>query len=133
MKRTPRHRLLAALLTLCALIVGAMLPIGGVISAASAATNCPNGEGTFCFLAISAPESVVTGQVFTVHVAVTTDGTTVAKSDPCSRVAVTLFISDGEERTVTYTADTSGGTATFNEGVTYPGFPSLHATASNTG
>ena len=45
-------------------------------------------------------------------VAVTTDGTTVAKSDPCSRVAVTLFVSDGEESTVTYTANTSGGIAT---------------------
>jgi len=133
MKRNPRHRLLAALLTFFALIVGAMLPIGGVISAASAATNCPNGEGTFCFLAISAPESVVTGQVFTVHVAVTTDGTTVAKSDPCSRVAVTLSVSPGTEGPDIYMSNTSGGIATFNVVVTSSGFHSLDATASKTG
>jgi hypothetical protein len=133
MQRTARHRLLAALLTFFALIVGATLPIGGVISAASAATNCPNGEGTFCFLAISAPESVAVGRVFTVRVAVTTDGTTVAKSDPCSRVSVTLLVSDSEESTVPYSANTSGGIATFNVVVTTPGFHSLDASASKTG
>lgn len=137
MQPIPRHRLLTALLTFFALIVGAMLPIS-VANAAS--TNCTtiSGEGgTFseCFLDISAPQSVVTGQPFTVHVAVTTDEsrTVVAKSDPCSRVSVTLLVSDGEENTVTYSANTSGGIATFNVVVTTPGFHSLDASASMTG
>ena len=67
MQRIPRHRLLAAVLTFLSLMAIAMLPIGGFVSAASAATNCPNSEGTFCILAISAPESVATGRVFTVY------------------------------------------------------------------
>src|SRR5438477_7799114 len=101
MKRNPRHRLMAALLTLCALVVGAMLPIG-FASAASPSTSCPPGfveEGppvSNCILAISAPESVPAGRVFTVLVAVTTDGSTVATSDPCSRVDVNLLVFVGE-------------------------------------
>ena len=137
MKRNPRHRLLAALSTFVSLIVVAMLPIS-VASAASTDCSTISGEGgpvSECFLDISAPKSVVTGQPFTVHVAVTTDEsrTVVAKSDPCSRVAVTLFVSDSEESTVTYVANTSGGIATFNVVVTTSGFHSLDATASKTG
>ena len=137
MQRIPRHRLLAALLTFVSLIVVTMLPIG-VASAASTDCTTISGEGgpvSECFLDISAPQSVVTGQPFTVHVAVTTDEsrTVVAKSDPCSRVAVTLFVSDGEENTVTYVANTSGGIATFNVVVTTSGFHTLDATASKTG
>ena len=119
MQRIPRHRLLAALLTFVSLIVGAMLPIS-VANAASPSTTCSTtfGEGgpvTECWLDISAPQSVVTGQPFTVHVAVTTDEsrTIVAKSDPCSRVAVTLFVSNGDGSD-SYVANTSGGIATFN-------------------
>jgi hypothetical protein len=133
MQRIPRHRLLAAVLTFLSLMTIAMLPIGGVVSAASAATNCPNEEGTFCFLAISAPESVPAGRVFTVLVAVTTDGTTVAKSDPCSRVDVNLLVFAGEgPPSASYTAKTSGGVATFNV-VVGPGFNELEATATKTG
>jgi hypothetical protein len=131
MKRNPRHRLLAALLTFVSLIVGAMLPI----SVANAApTNCTTGDGTLCFLDISAPQSVVTGQPFIVQVAVTTDEsrTVVAKSDPCSRVTVTLVVSLSDDP-VTYTANTAGGIATFNVVVTTSGFYSLDATASKTG
>jgi hypothetical protein len=137
MQRIPRHRLLSALLTFVSLIVVTMLPIG---VATAASTDCTTifGEGgpvSECFLDISAPQSVVTGQPFTVHVAVTTDEsrTVVAKSDPCSRVAVTLFVSDGEENTVTYVANTSGGIATFNIVVTTSGFHTLDATASKPG
>ncbi len=134
MQRIPRHRFLAAVLTFLSLMAIGMLPIGGFVSAASAATNCPNSEGTFCFLAISAPESVATGRVFTVMVAVTTDGTTVAKSDPCSRVDVNLLVSDIEaETSVLYVAKTSGGIATFNLIVTNPGPYSLDATATKPG
>jgi hypothetical protein len=136
MQRIPRHRLLAALLTFFALIVGAMLPIGGIVSAASAATNCPNGEGgPFCILVIFAPESVPTGQVFTVHVAVTTDGFTVAKSDPCaSKVLVRLEV-DGpsSEGTPPFLSSQSvnakAGIATFNVSVDNPGSYQLVATA----
>jgi hypothetical protein len=134
MQRIPRHRLLSALLTFVSLMVVTMLPIGGFVSAASAATNCPNSEGTFCFLAISAPESVATGRVFTVQVAVTTDGSTVARSDPCSKVDVNLLVSDIEaENSVLYVAKTSGGVATFNLIVTNPGPYSLDTTASKPG
>jgi hypothetical protein len=128
---------LAALSTFISVLVVAMLPIGG---ASAASSNCTtfSGEGSpfsECFLDISAPKSVATGQPFTVHVAVTTDEskTIVAKSDPCSRVAITLFVSDGEESTVPYVANTSGGIATFNVVVTTSGFHTLDATASKTG
>jgi hypothetical protein len=137
MQRIPRHRLLAALLTFLSLIVVAMLPIG-VASAASPSTSCPTvfpeGEGTpfsNCILAISAPESVATGRVFTVQVAVTTDGSTVAKSDPCAKVDVSLFVSDGDG-SATYVTKTSGGIATFNVVVTNSGTHTLTATATNT-
>ncbi|HEV2040579.1 MAG TPA: hypothetical protein VGT81_11125 [Casimicrobiaceae bacterium] len=136
MQRIPRHRLLAALLTFLSLIVVAMLPIG-VASAASPSTSCPTvfpEEGTpfsNCILAISAPESVATGRVFTVHVAVTTDGSTVAKSDRCAKVDVSLFVTDGEG-SATYIAKTSGGIATFSVVVTSSGTHSLTATATNT-
>jgi hypothetical protein len=132
MQRIPRHRLLAALLTFVSLIVVAMLPIG-VASAASPSTSCPNEEGTFCILAISAPASVPTGRVFTVLVAVTTDGSTVAKSDPCAKVDVNLFVSDGEDSSVTYVSKTSGGIATFNVIVMNTGEHSLDATATKPG
>jgi hypothetical protein len=133
MQRIPRHRLLAAVLTFLSLMAIAILPVGGVVSAASAATNCPNEEGTFCILAISAPASVATGRLFTVLVAVTTDGSTVAKSDPCAKVDVNLVVSFDEEGSVLYVAKTSGGVATFNLIVTNPGSYSLDATATKTG
>ncbi len=139
MKRNPRHRLLAALLTFFALIVGAMLPIS-VANAASPSTSCPTffpEEGapySDCILAISAPESVATGRVFTVLVAVTTDGSTVAKSDPCAKVDVNLVVSQIEaESSVLYVAKTSGGVATFNVIVTNPGPYGLDASATKTG
>jgi hypothetical protein len=137
MQRIPRHRLLAALLTFFALIVGAMLPIS-VASAASPSTSCPPGfveEGPpgppTCILVISAPESVPAGQVFTVHVLVTTDGTTVAKSDPCaSKVLVRLDVEGGDESFNSYFANAKAGIATFNVSVAHPGSYSLFANAA---
>jgi hypothetical protein len=137
MKRNPRHRLLAALLTFFALIVGAMLPIS-VASAASPSTSCPPGfveEGPpgppTCILVISAPESVPAGQVFTVHVLVTTDGTTVAKSDPCaSKVLIRLDIEGGDESFNSYFANAKAGIATFNVSVAHPGSYVLVANAA---
>src|SRR5437868_4133718 len=141
MQRIPRHRLLAALLTFLSLMAVTMLPIGGVASAASPSTSCSRffdeGGGTFaqCWLDISAPKSVVTGQTFTVQVAVMTDAsrTVVAKSDPCSRVAVTLFVSDGDNTVIVPPANTSGGIATFSVVVMTSGPHFLDASASKTG
>jgi hypothetical protein len=138
MQRTARHRLLAALLTFFVLIVGAMLPIRGIVSAASAATNCPNGEGgPFCILVISAPESVPAGQVFTVQVAVTTDGTIVAKSDPCaSKVLVRLEldgVSEGPFFISSQSINAKAGIATFNVSVQNPGRYELIASAGVVG
>jgi hypothetical protein len=140
MQRVPRNRLLAGLLTFFSLIVGAMLPIS-VASAAS--SNCPtfSEEGTFseCILVISAPTSVPTGQVFTVHVAVTTDGFTVAKSDPCaSKVLVRLEV-DGPSTEgpppflSSQTVNAKAGIATFNVSVDNPGSYQLTATAGEFG
>jgi hypothetical protein len=132
MQRIPRHRLLSALLTFVSLIVVTMLPIG-VANASSPSTTCPNGEesGPNCQLVISAPESVPAGQVFTVQVAVTTDGFTVAKSDPCaSKVLVTLDVFQGESFVASYSANAKAGIATFNVSVADPGFYSLSANAS---
>src|SRR5438552_17758944 len=136
MQRIPRHRLLAALLTFLSLIVVAILPIG-VASAASPSTTCPSDP--FCILVISAPESVVAGQVFTVQVAVTTDGFTVAKSDPCaSKVLVTLDV-DGPSTTTegppvfpflsTQSVNAKAGIATFSVSVASPGSYQLVASA----
>jgi hypothetical protein len=138
MKRNPRHRLLAALLTFVSLIVGAMLPIS-VASAAS--SNCPtSSDGDFtsseCILVISAPESVPAGQVFTVLVAVTTDGFTVAKSDPCaSKVLVTLEV-DGPSPIEgsppflsSQSVNAKAGIATFSVSVQDPGAYQLVARA----
>jgi hypothetical protein len=142
MQRIPRHRLLAALLTFLSLIVVAMLPIG-VASAASTSTTCPSDP--FCILVISAPESVPAGQVFTVQVAVTTDGFTVAKSDPCaSKVLVTLevdgpsFVPEEEGSPVfpflsTQSVNAKAGIATFSVSVQTPGSYRLVASAGVVG
>ena len=135
MQRIPRHRARAALLTFLSLIVVAMLPIG-VGSAAAASTSCQAGEGgPICYLAISAPQSVVTGQTFIVQVAVTTDEsrTVVAKSDPCKNVEVSLLVSDGEGFQPLHVAQTAGGIATFDVIVNNPGPHTLTATASKPG
>jgi hypothetical protein len=132
MQRIPRHRLLAALLTFLSLIVVAMLPIGGFANASSPSTTCPNGEesGPTCILVISAPKSVPAGQVFTVQVAVTTDGTIVARSDPCaSKVLVTLDLFQGESFVTSYSVNAKAGIATFDVSVANPGFYSLVASA----
>ena len=90
MQRIPRHSLLATLLAFLSLIAVAILP--SVASAAPA--TCPNNDGIECILVISAPDSVPsTGEPFTVKVAVTTDGKTVAKGDACaSTVHVDLLV-----------------------------------------
>ena len=92
-----RRGMFAAVVSL-ALAATVLIPISGVASAASTSTTCPgvpseSGPIPTCVLVISGPESVQVGVAFTVQVLVTTDGTTVAKSDPCaSKVAVTLDV-----------------------------------------
>jgi hypothetical protein len=128
-----RQYLLPALLAILSLVSLAALPIGSVAHASSSNTTCPTGEesfGHFCELVISAPESVAVGQLFTVQVAVTTDGTTVAKSDFCaSKVAITLAVTDNDS-TLFYSANASAGIATFTIGVSSPGFHSMTASAN---
>jgi hypothetical protein len=126
--------LLTAAAAILALMAVAIVPLGGVASAASNKSNCPNGEGgPFCILVISAPESVVAGQPFTVKVFVTTDGTTLARSDPCgSKALVTLDVSQGDSFTE-YSARASGAVATFTVTVTDPGSFSLEAFAGEEG
>ncbi len=134
MSSVPRvRRRLSAVLTSLALVAAMLVPLGGVASAASASTTCPVGEGgPSCELVISAPESVLTGVPFNVQVLVTTDGHTVATSDPCaSKVAVELGVSDGEKTLATYTANASAGIATFSLTIPSDGSYRLEASAGS--
>ncbi len=119
------RRSLTAVLASLSLAATVLFPTAGVASAASTSTTCPSGEGTVCYLKISGPESVLTGVPFTVQVLVTTDGSTLAKSDPCaSKVAVqlTVFRDFGESTSSTvYVANASAAVATFT--VTIPSGP----------
>jgi len=109
-------RRLGAPLASFALAVAVLLPAAGVASAAASPAKCPLSDGASnCVLVISAPASVVTGMAFTVQVAVTTNGTTVARADPCaSKVPITLDVYG----VGTYTETASAGIASFN--VTVP-------------
>ena len=130
MQRVLHHRLLAALLAALSLMAVTIPANVGVASAASTSTTCPSDP--FCILVISAPESVLTNQVFTVQVAVTTNGTTVATSDPCaSKVLVELDVIAGESLVATYYANASAGTATFSISVSLDDFYTLEATATS--
>ena len=110
MQRIPRHSLLATLLAFLSLIAVAILP-----SVASATPpTCPDDDGIECILVISAPASVPADQPFTVKVFVTTDGTTLARSDSCaSKVEVRLNVSDGDSYDQSYFANASAAVATF--------------------
>jgi hypothetical protein len=149
MHRVPRRRLLAAILAAISIAAIAVPPIGGIAGAATGnppaaqdaalaapsasppPTVCPdNGEGDFfCQLVISAPESVLTSTLFTVQVRVTTDGVTLAKTDPCgATVVVSLGLTEGVEGPVTtYTAAAKAGLATFSLMVGTDNFYSLRA------
>jgi hypothetical protein len=83
-------------------------------------------------MSISAPASVLTGTTFTVQVIITTNGTTVAKTDPCvSKAPVTLDVYEGETYLETLQATASAGIATF--GLTFPDDATynLYARATN--
>jgi hypothetical protein len=144
MKKSLLNRPLSTLAAMLALTAAAFLSFGGAASAAPPTTICPHDEGTFCDLAISAPESVGAGQPFTVQVAlgvVTFVGDTevftpLPPKDPCtSNVVVTLniFITEGPP-IATYTANASKGVATFNvAGLPASNFVELDASAMQTG
>ncbi len=126
-----RRRLSAVLLSIATVVALLIVPLGSVATAASTSSSCPSGEGTQCILKISGPESVQTGVPFTVQVLVTTDGTTVAKSDPCaSKVPVTLALTDGESTISTQTVNASAGIATFSLTISNDGSYDLNASAS---
>ena len=119
---------------LCFLIavVMAAFAFGNIASAASSNSSCPSGEENtfFCTLVIFAPESVVAGQPFTVKVFVTTDGTTLARSDSCgSNVVVHLDVNEGESFLTEYSAKASGAVATFTVTVNNVDSYSLNAFA----
>lgn len=113
-------RRLGASLTSFALAVALLLPAAGVASAATSSTRCPPSEGGVgCVMVISAPASVVTRTAFTVQVLVTTNGTTVARTDPCgSRAPITLNVYNDGGVSLTYAATASAGIASFS--VTIP-------------
>jgi len=136
MLTVPRvRRDISAALVGLALVATVLNPIGGVASAAS--TACQLGEGPYqCSLAITAPDTVVTFQTFTVQVAVTSGGegnAILPSSDPCSPVKVTLNVYEGGEVLVaSYTANSSASVATFNISVTTASYYSLSASAPST-
>lgn len=115
-KKILRHDPLSTLFAILALAGAAFL--GSVANAAPPTTICPSGEGTFCDLTISAPESVAQGQPFTVKVGITDfAGNLVPPNDRCaSKVVVTLRVYIFESLFATYTANASRGVATFNVG-----------------
>jgi hypothetical protein len=130
MPRVPiGRRAMTVALSSMILMAATLVPLGGLASAVQTSTNCPSGEGTQCFLVISTPSSVQTGVTFTVRVLVTTDGTTIAKSDPCgSNALVTLTVTPSDP---TFTATAKKGVATFNISLPDSGTWRLHATAHN--
>jgi hypothetical protein len=121
LQRRIARRALAAAVGL-AVLMTAVVPVVGIATAATPSTNCQTGEGTVCWLDISAPSSVRTGVAFTVQVRVTTDPskTTVAKTDPCgSKAQIRLDVTgpagvEDPGPTTTYIATASAGIATFN-------------------
>jgi hypothetical protein len=115
--RHVRRRAFAMLMSVATMAALLIVPLGSAAIAASTSTTCPTDEGGFhnCVLVISGPESVQTGVPFTVQVLVTTNGTTVANSDPCaSKVPVTLNISGESPYHDMQTVNASAGIATFS-------------------
>jgi len=104
-------------LAAAAALVASLVAVSAIPAAASTpSTTCQTGDGPpFCVLVIAAPSSVRAGSAFTVQVLVTTDGSTIAKSDPCaSKVVVTLVESGGSlEVPQSLTAAARAGIATF--------------------
>jgi len=126
----PRGRRVAAAIASLALAASVLIPVGGVASAASTSTMCPPGDGgPYCELLISAPESVVTGTPFTVQVSLgywtsvtKSDGFfTVATSDPCAKVPVTLSVYGRGENAFSYSSQSTAasGVATFQVTIPY--------------
>jgi hypothetical protein len=138
MQRIPRHRLLAVLSAFLSLVALAILPFGGVASAAPKSTICQNGEGLNCFLEISAPDSVAVGQPFTVKVTLWEYGVgdnpdiPLPKSDFCaSKTVVSLDLSQGEGPVTTISSKASAGVATFSISVSSSDTWFLHAYVSH--
>ena len=131
MQRVLRHCLRAALLAFLSLMAVAISPIGGVASAAPPSTTCNSGEGgPYCYLVISAPESVPVGQPFTVKVTLFEYGfgdnpdIPLPKSDFCaSKAVVTLSVNESPIDS----AKASAGVATFSVSVPSGGSQFLQA------
>jgi hypothetical protein len=120
----------------------AVLRRSGVATAAAASSACPTFESgpAQCNLVITAPETVMTYQTFTVQVAIFSGGegnAILPSSDPCSPAKVTLDVSrsNGEESFIlvaSYTANASASIATFNISVADDNFYELRASAPST-
>ena len=121
------RRAMTVALSSMILMVATLIPLAGITGAASSSTTCPPGDtftaarsagSGFCFLKIQGPSSVRTGTSFSVQVLVTTDGSTIASSDPCGSkapITLTVYLNPGEGQTFVsaQTINASGGTATF--------------------
>jgi hypothetical protein len=117
-------------LAAAAALVASLVAVSAIPAAASTpSTTCQTGDGPpFCVLVIAAPSSVRAGSAFTVQVLVTTDGSTIAKSDPCaSKVVVTLDVWNDADTNLSLTAAASAGIATFSLTLHTPGEYSLEA------
>ena len=131
-----RRRLSAVLLSIATVVALLIVPLGSIASAAS--TACPIFEGPAqCNLVITAPETVVTYQTFTVQVAITSgEGGTLPSSDLCSPAKVTLNVlkdtGEGFSFLTSYTANASASVATFNISVTDDNSYELTASAPAT-
>ncbi len=124
-----------------ALAATVFIPIGGIANAASASSACPIFESgpAECNLVITAPDTVMTFQTFTVQVAITSGGeenTILPSSDPCSPTRVTLDVfeqnGEGFSLLASYTAKASKSIATFNISVTDANLYELMASAPST-
>jgi hypothetical protein len=140
MPRVPTaRRAMSVALSSMILMAATLIPLAGMTGAASSSTTCPPGETLTaapsagsgnCILKIQGPSSVRTGISFTVQVLVTTDGSTIATSDPCgSKAPITLTIFFSESST-SQTVNASGGTATFTLNFATAGTYDLLATSS---
>ena len=117
-------------LAAAAALVASLVAVSAIPAAASTpSTTCQTGDGIpFCYLVIAAPSSVRAGSAFKVQVLVTTDGSTIAKSDPCaSKVVVTLDVWNDADTDRSLTAAASAGIATFSLTLHTPGEYSLEA------
>jgi hypothetical protein len=115
-----------------ALIAAALGVIAPAVGVAAASDTCPDGGmGPVCQLVVVAPASAPANADFEVKVLVTTDGSTIAKSDPCANgILVELdVLALGNHLVSQWGATVQAGVATFTIQVPYDwgGAPMVHS------